>query len=380
MPFFSIIIPCYNQAKWLGDSIGSIIRQDFADWEIIIVNDGSTDNTAEVAALYSKSDQRIRLINQENGGLSSARNTGILNAKGLWLDFLDADDYFLPGCLKSIRDKIENTSAQIVQTGYQLVDETKNLIANKKLNAVDGPVIDIVLRGNLGPCQSIFIRKDFVSQLGIFDTSLKSAEDWDFWLRAGKAGAERVIIHEPQVAYRQLHNSMSRNPWVMYENTLKVVERRKRKDPRISGSSALNEDIDMDDRPAIKHRLIQCVGLSVMQGKIKEALDYFETESAKYHLQYAPADFGAMNSFLSFRHWYRKEDVERVLRTYPRFYRDFFAQTRFSKQFQRLALESVFEFHRKNHNVSKFGIAGKLGNKIYDLKSRLFTQTSEAGY
>lgn len=96
MPFVSVIIPAYNAERWLDDSLGSVLAQSFDDWEAVVVNDGSTDNTVEVASNYANQDKRIRVISQENGGISAARNTGIDNARGRYVFFLDADDR-LPG-------------------------------------------------------------------------------------------------------------------------------------------------------------------------------------------------------------------------------------------------------------------------------------------
>ena len=96
---FSIIIPCYNQAHFLPDCLESLVNPSFSNWEAIVVNDGSTDNTNEVAKSYCLKDNRIRIIQKENGGLSSARNKGIENANGSRLIFLDSDDFLYEKCL-----------------------------------------------------------------------------------------------------------------------------------------------------------------------------------------------------------------------------------------------------------------------------------------
>lgn len=379
MPFFSIIIPCYNQASWLPETIAAIQRQDFNDWEVIIVNDGATDDTAVVAEDLASMDNRIKVVHQQNGGLSAARNTGVKHAKGEWLDFLDADDYYLDGCLSEVTKAAQSVNADIIQTAYTIVDEDGKLINTKEVAGGNGLMIDIVLKGNPGPCQSLFIKKTFALQLGEFDTTLRSAEDWDFWLRAAKAGGERFIVQKPLVAYRQLHNSMSRNPWTMYANTLKVIERRRMKDDRIQKESNYNIERDIDDIPAIKHRLIQCLGLNIMQGNIEEALQYFKNESQKYKLKFKPSDFSLMNSFLTFRHWYRKDDVLRVLREYPKYYNAFFKETNFSSDFTDAAFKNVFKFHYNNSNLISFGFLGKMMNYLHNRKLNKISLT-EQGY
>lgn len=96
MPKVSVIVPCFNQAGYLPEALGSVLGQTFADWECIIVNDGSPDDTARVAAEWVKRDARFRYIEKANGGLSSARNAGIEAARGQFVQFLDADDALHP--------------------------------------------------------------------------------------------------------------------------------------------------------------------------------------------------------------------------------------------------------------------------------------------
>ncbi len=379
MPLFSIIIPCYNQAAWLQETIASIQQQDFKDWEAIIVNDGSTDETAVVAEKFALEDNRIKIVHQQNGGLSAARNAGLTIATGEWLDFLDADDYYLDNCLTEVAKAIASEKADIIQTAYNIVDEDGQLINFKNVHGESGLMLEVVMNGNPGPCQSLFINRAFASKLGEFDSTLRSAEDWDFWLRAAKAGAKRFIVQKPLVAYRQLHNSMSRNAWTMYANTIKVIERRKQNDVRIQTDSEFNIERTIDDKPAIKHRLLQCLGLNIMQGNTEESFQYFKTESQKYQLIYKPSDFALMNSFLSFRHWYRKDDVFRVLKEYPKYYNTFFKKTLFTSDFIDAAFKYVFKFHYNNSNIISFGFVGKILNYLHNRKLKKLFLT-EKGY
>lgn len=381
MVFFSIIIPCFNQANWLKQSVQSLLIQDFTDWEIIIVNDGSTDDSGEVADAFAKQHKKIKVIHQENAGLSAARNTGLAAASGDWLNFLDSDDYLLEGCLSSVAKSIHELPAyKLVQTGYIMVDENNELISTRSLSGVNGDFSDIVFNGNIGPPLSVFIENRLSKQIGVFDTALKSAEDWDYWVRAAKAGAKRQIISTPLVAYRHTAGSMSRNAWRMYENTLMVIQRIPHKDNRLNISSVHNKETAIDTHAAIKLRLLQCLGLALMQGRIDESLVTFKTESFKYKLTYLADDFGNMNSFMSFKNWYRKPDVKRVLKEYPRYFSVFFSETTFSEAFKNAAMNSVFEYHTKNNNIYQYGIAGKLLNKIATYKKGLYKPTVEKGY
>ena len=99
---FSIVIPVYNGSEHLPKALSSILEQSFSDWECVIVDDGSTDNTLELATSYARSDKRIRVIHQSNGGVSVARNCGMDEAKGEWIVWLDADDFYVSGSLEQI--------------------------------------------------------------------------------------------------------------------------------------------------------------------------------------------------------------------------------------------------------------------------------------
>jgi len=117
IPFFSIIIPCYNQAHFLSDCLESLFCQEYKNWEAIIVNDGSTDNTKQTVIEFSKIDSRIKLVDKENGGLSSARNKGIQEANGDYFIFLDADDLLLNNCLKKYAEILQE-KIDFIQSGY----------------------------------------------------------------------------------------------------------------------------------------------------------------------------------------------------------------------------------------------------------------------
>jgi glycosyltransferase involved in cell wall biosynthesis len=96
----SVVIPCYNQARFLGEAIESVLSQSYRAFEVVVVDDGSTDNTSEVVARYAGADAGVRLIRQENRGLAGARNRGLAEAEGEYVVFLDSDDRLLPDALQ----------------------------------------------------------------------------------------------------------------------------------------------------------------------------------------------------------------------------------------------------------------------------------------
>ena len=114
-PLISVIIPAYNVEKYINRCIESIIYQDYKNIEVIIINDGSTDNTREICEQYIKQDKRIRLINTENRGAGSARNTGIENANGKYFSFIDADDFICEHYYSRLYEMIKNTKADIAE-------------------------------------------------------------------------------------------------------------------------------------------------------------------------------------------------------------------------------------------------------------------------
>jgi len=380
MPFFSIIIPCYNQSEWLTFSLSELQKQDFQQWEAIVVNDGSTDDSGTVADNFASTDSRIKVIHQNNLGLSSARNTGIRNASGKWLNFHDSDDYLLPGCLNKLHQTIHaHPDFELFQTGHELVDESNQIIRSGWLLEKEGLFLKNVFKGNPGPPLSFFISSKTAIEAGDFDPSLKSAEDWDFWIRVAKMGVPRFTVREPWVAYRYNSMSMTRNPWRMYENTVKVIERIPSFDQRIQRKSIFNEDLEYDVKEAVKIRLIQCLGLTIMQGDIDLALEKFRKESRDYQFLFEPHEFRHMNSFMTFKNWYRKKDVEDILTKFPPLFNQFFKQTYFSESFQHTCMLYVFEFHKKNQNLYRWGFWGKWKNRQLDNKLKQIRFQAEKG-
>jgi len=366
LTLFSIIIPCYNQAHFLIECVNSVLVQDFGDWEIIIVNDGSTDNTLKVALDFAQKDQRINVIDKENGGLSSARNAGIKHANGQWLLFLDADDYLLPFYFQFVSKELENLSTQsLLQYGYQYVDEkSKKVIYNKNLNKASVSIIPTVFKGNIGPCHSILINSELVKNIGEFDESLKSAEDWDFWIRAAKVGAKVNQIDQVLVAYRYSKDSMSRNAFRMYNALKTVAQRAVNKDNRIQVKSAANRDYDFDCKSVIKKALLQCLGVSIMQGKVEESTDLFRKEVAQYSFTFQVQEFAIMCSYLSFRYWYSKADLKRVFQEIYPLFNAFFEANPIAGLNKKAILSTIFERHQKQYNVQKFGFIGRIINKL----------------
>lgn len=187
----SIIVPTYNTFKYLPFSIASALASEYDNYEIIVVDDGSTDNTQELVASYLN-EKRIKYIYQDNKGLASARNTGIQNAKGEFLVFLDADDLLQPKKLDVQSHFLyQHPEIDIVYSNSQwFIEDNPNDTHPVTFPIYEGNVIDKLVYGNFIHVNSVMARKAKVLEVGCFDEKLKELEDWDLWLRMTLAGSK----------------------------------------------------------------------------------------------------------------------------------------------------------------------------------------------
>jgi tetratricopeptide (TPR) repeat protein len=219
----SVIIPAYNQGCYLVSAIESVLAQTYQDFEIVVVDDGSTDNTAEVAQRYS--DPRVRYVYQENRGLSAARNTGIRHSAGEFLSFLDSDDLFLPEKLELLTAVLDDRSdVGFVAGQAQPIDEQGK--PTGKLFATPLPENGReLLNGNPLHVGSVLLRREWQERVGFFDESLRSYEDWDMWLRLARAGCRMSWVARPVSLYRFHRAQMTRDGSQMTVATFAVLDK-----------------------------------------------------------------------------------------------------------------------------------------------------------
>jgi len=222
IPVVSVIIPAYNQAHYLAFALRSVLAQTLAEWEAIVVDDGSTDNTREVAASFN--DARIRYIHQANQGLSGARNTGVRAAQSEYLAFLDSDDELTPEFLQTCVGALKADRALgAVHTATQFIDQSGNVLPHADAQPLMGDAFQQKLRqGGFFPPVSVVAKADCVREAGLFDTKLTSLEDWDVWLRIVQRHPMRGLP-QPLVRYRVYPGSMSTNAPRMQANRLAVI-------------------------------------------------------------------------------------------------------------------------------------------------------------
>ncbi len=363
-PDFSIIIPCYNQSNYLMDCLDSVIAQEYNSWEAIVVNDGSTDNTSFLAKEYCNKDSRIQLIEKRNGGLSSARNEGIRQSKGTRFIFLDADDFLYPKALQEISKSIHVTDEiTLLQYGYSYITEDKKHVLHSVQPKKYSKLIPSIFSEVPGPCHTICIHRHLIINVGLFDESLKSLEDWDFWIRAAKMGAQQKTIDVPLVYYRYVNNSMSRNAFAMYDAFKTVALRAHQQDERIQLSAPQNINYVFDTKPVLEKALIRMMGVAIMQSKVDEAITLFSQESTRQINTFEPHEFEEMCSYLSFRYWYTPVDIKNVFDViYPSF-NLFFDKIQYTPAQKNKALFFIFKRHLFHRSIMRYGkLIGTLNN------------------
>jgi glycosyltransferase involved in cell wall biosynthesis len=222
MPKVSIVIPAYNAMQYLPATMASVLSQTYRDFEIVLVNDGSSDSIQDW--VETQNIPQLRLISQENRGLAGARNTGIRESKGPYIALLDADDLWDPTKLeKQVQVLDLDGEAALVYTWLALVDEQGVPTGRYYKRLEEGDVLKPMLTANLVGCGSApLIRRTFLDKVGYFDENLRSyVEDWDLWLRIARQYKFRVV-KETLVYYRQRGNSASRN-WIAMEQSYQII-------------------------------------------------------------------------------------------------------------------------------------------------------------
>ena len=203
----SIIVPCYNQSHFLNESLQSVLDQTYVDWECIIVNDGSRDNTESIAQQWCEKDNRFSYLYKENGGLSSARNAGITKSDGEFILPLDADDYIQKDYLSKLVPKLyQDDSLAIVSCYSEFFKKSlNNIIFELK---PEGTTYHYLLYVNQLIATSLF-RKICWEEVGGYDETMKKGfEDWEFWIAITKRGWKYKVIEEFLFYYRKSKKSM----------------------------------------------------------------------------------------------------------------------------------------------------------------------------
>jgi len=184
----SIIIPMYNAENYIEECIESALKQTYENFEVIVVNDGSTDNSLHVIEKFGN---KIKIINKKNGGTASALNSGLNKMVGQWFKWLSADDVLQPNALRSMMDiieKIPNNTEYIYYTNFTLIDENSQIISifeEPDRNSLSKDLRNVELLNKFyGNGSTSLIHKTIIDEIGNFREGLSHSEDWEYWLRA----------------------------------------------------------------------------------------------------------------------------------------------------------------------------------------------------
>ena len=262
----SVIIPCYNAQAYLAEAINSALSQSYTHIEVLVIDDGSTDDSARIANCY-KNEKRLIYLHQKNSGLSSARNLGIERSAGLYIALLDADDQWEPHKLSRQMEIFQTAPlCGMVFTDYSTFDSQGLRDTRRNIDHHTGIVeySQLLSRSNFIYPSTVLIRRSVFDVCGNFDESLRSIEDYDMWLRIAQKFEVRGI-RESLTAIRIHEHNMSRNIPVMLKYEIKVVKRHRQDlswpayNRRIAKACFLNAD-----RSIHQERRLQALYLFVL--------------------------------------------------------------------------------------------------------------------
>jgi glycosyltransferase involved in cell wall biosynthesis len=223
-PSISVIIPTYNRAHIVPEAIDSVLAQTYGDFEIIVIDDGSTDVTATV--LQRRYGEKITCIRIKNSGLPAARNAGIKAARGQYIAFLDDDDEWLPEKLTLQMQLLQNNSGVgLVYCGCLQID-AEGTVLNQLYPEKRGTVFNDLLEENyiIGSASAVLVRKELVERAGCFDETLKACEDWDLWIRISRL-CLIDYINKPLVRYTLHQGNMHKDIENMEQNTRAMLNK-----------------------------------------------------------------------------------------------------------------------------------------------------------
>jgi glycosyltransferase involved in cell wall biosynthesis len=241
-PLVSIIIPAYNAAGFVATTLSSVQQQTYTQLEIVVVNDGSTDSTAEIVGQYAQSDPRIKLLSKTNGGVAAARNWGLKHAQGEYVAFLDADDIWHPTKIERQLETLLEATNQTGQGGiyalYRFIDEKNEVLASGTFRTMHGGLATHLISQPVENGSSLMTRRDLALAVGGFDTSYREigaggAEDFDFELKLA-ARVPIYVVSEYLVGYRKYPGNMSSDKLLMARAIEAVIAKNLQLNPYLS--------------------------------------------------------------------------------------------------------------------------------------------------
>jgi glycosyltransferase involved in cell wall biosynthesis len=226
----SVVIPCFNGARFLREAIDGALAQTYGDVEVLVADDGSTDESVAIVASYG---DRVRGLRQANAGPSAARNLALRSATGDYVALLDADDRFHPEKLaRQVEALRARPDASIVHCGWRFVDADGRELPERGWPRLEGDVLDRLILGNLVHPVSVLLRRSTVDDVGGFDERCPVNEDWDLFLRAGRRGARWACVDEALCDYR-IHPGQSHERLALVHGVAREMLQRFFDDPAL---------------------------------------------------------------------------------------------------------------------------------------------------
>lgn len=227
----SVIIPLYNASRFIAETLASVQSQTYSDWECIVVDDGSTDNSASIVKNIAVSDERIKYVYQENAGPSAARNHGLQLAKGEYVQFLDADDWFPPNRFQHMLDAYQNTTEKVILFSDLCIGaeaDIHSVSPYSKETHIEEICFEEMYGGfghdfSFIPGTILFPREALTAVE--WNESMRASEDWDYYLQVCKQGYVFQNVPEILFVYRVVEGSLSGNVEKVYSANYEVLDR-----------------------------------------------------------------------------------------------------------------------------------------------------------
>lgn len=233
-PIVSIITPVYRSEDILARAVGSLLAQELKEWELILVDDGSPEQSWRVVQAYSWIDARIRATRQVHGGACVARNTGIAEARGEFLLFLDADDWLESDALRRLTSACQSNGWIAAHGPLRYVTPDGALTSWEGGFAGPGELFEAICGSNvLSVPSSVLLRKSVLSEIGLFDSTLVHCGDWDLWARLARHDGPVGHIEGTITNYRMRPGSLSRSPRTLLRDAMAVLSRTHAPDARV---------------------------------------------------------------------------------------------------------------------------------------------------
>ena len=225
-PTFSVVLPAYNAGDTVAEAISSVLAQTDSDFELIVVDDGSTDNTSSEVGRFA-GDSRVRYVRQANAGLAATRNRALADARGRYASFLDADDLLMPSYLATMRATLESApDVAFADCDFWILDDSSGRIATWSLGGIALPrdphdLMRLVLRRNILHYGAT-VRMSVLRGVGYFNPSLRACEDVELWLRILARGHAAVRAPGRLAVYRNRSGSLSTKATLMTSSLCEV--------------------------------------------------------------------------------------------------------------------------------------------------------------